>query len=379
VTIELSPVRQLFLLTGLAVVARPLFVRVAVVPAAAGAVVMAVGIFGLAALQQMPSAKAMLTQPLAIALLVVWGLLAVAYAASYLTGTFREYTRRPLGGFAIGCWVAGTAVVLQLILKGVPEWRPLSLALGLLAFALWLWFLKVIAAELRAVTRLGSRDLVPGVVLLSTVSTQSLVIAALDLFPNWRWLPLAEGSIAFGMTMYVAGVALMAWSHIRARGWTLADDWDNTNCILHGAMSITGLAVVDWGIAPPLVAVGLWLYVFAVFIAVEAVEIARLLTRVRAYGWRRGAFSYRVSQWSRNFTFGMFFAFTLAFSHRIALPADLSWVRVLQEPVLTLGPYLVLALLLIELGLFVESSLDRRPITWLLNRMALRSRLWRRD
>lgn len=378
-TIELSPVRQLFLLTGLAVVSRPLFVRVAVVPAAAGAAVMAFGIFGLAALQQIPSAQAMLTQPLAIALLVAWGLLAVAYAASYLKGTFREYTRQPIGGFAIGCWVAGTAVVLQLILKGVPEWRPLGLALGLLAFALWLWFLKVIASELRALTRLASRDLVPGVVLLSTVSTQSLVIAAFDLFPHWRWLPLAEGSIAFGLVMYVAGVVLVAWSHIRAHGWTLADDWDNTNCILHGAMSITGLAAVDWGIASPPVAVALWLYVFAVFIAVEAVEIARLLARVRAYGWRSGAFCYRVSQWSRNFTFGMFYAFTLAFSHRIALPADLSWVRVLQEPVLALGPYLVLALLLTELGLFVESNLDRRPVARVLDRITSRARSWRRD
>lgn len=370
-TIELSPVKQLFLLTGLAVALRPLLVRVTVVPAAAGAAVMALGIFGLAALQQMPM-KTALTQPFAIGLLVIWAFIAMAYAASYVQGTFRDYTRQPIGGFAIGCWVAGTAVVLQLILKGVPEWRPLGFALWLLAFALWLWFLKVIVSELSAVARLASRGLVPGVILLSTVSTQSLAIAAFDLFPQWRWLPLAEGSIALGLLMYLVGIVLVTWSHIRARGWTLADDWDNTNCILHGAMSITGLAVVDWAIAPPLVAIGLWLYVLAVFVAVEAVEIARLLARIRAYGWRRGAFSYGVTQWSRNFTFGMFYAFTLALSQRVVLPADLSWVQMLQAPVLTLGPYLVLILLLIELGLFVASNLDRRPIAWAVARCRFR-------
>lgn len=287
--------------------------------------------------------KTALTQPLAIGPLVVWVLLAVSYAASCIEGTFREFTREPIGGFAIGCWVAGTTVVLQLLLEGVPEWRDLGLALGVFAFVLWLWFLKIIASKLRAVIRLASRGLVPGVILLSTVSTQSLVIAALDLFPHWRWRSFIEGMIAFGVVMYLVGAALVMWSHLRARGWTLADDWDNTNCILHGAVSITGLAIVDWGMAPPLVAISLWLYVFAVFVAVEAIEIARLAARVRAYGWRRGAFCYRITQWSRNFTFGMFYGFTLALSHRVALPADLSWMQVLLAPVLTLGPYLVLA------------------------------------
>jgi hypothetical protein len=369
----------LFLLTGLAVAVRPLLVRGTVVPAAGGAAVMAFGIFGLGALQQMPSVKVALTQPFAVGLLVVWALLAVAYTASYVKGTFREYTHQPIGGFAIGCWVAGTAVVLELILKGVPEWRSLSLALWLFAFALWLWFLKLVASELRALARFASCALVPGVVLLSTVSTQSLVISALDLFPQWRWPPLVEGSIAFGVVMYLIGVVLVAWSHTKVQGWTLRDDWANTNCILHGAMSITGLAIVDSGMTPPLVGIGLWLYVFTVFAAVEAVEVARLVTRIRAYGWRQGAFCYSVTQWSRNFTFGMFYAFTRTLSHRIVLPANLSWVEALQSPVLMLGPYLVSALLLIELGLFVDSNLDRRLIARANERIAFWARPRRRD
>ena len=120
----------------------------------------------------------------------------------------------------------------------------------------------------------------------------------------------------------------------------------------------TGLAVVAWEAAPPAVALFIWLYVFCVFIAVEAVELARLLARVRAYGWSRGIFSYRVSQWSRNFTFGMFYAFTLALSQQRQGLADPLWLEAIWAWILAYGPYLVLALLLGEVALYLSDRLD---------------------
>lgn len=329
----------------------------AAAPAAAGSMVMAIGIFGLAALQQMPAAQGPVTQALAIGLLVAWALLASRYAAAWLERRFQDYTRPPIGAFAIGSWVAATAVLLRLILLGVPEWRPLSLALGLLALAVWLWFLKIVLEHLRTVVGDASRVLVPGVVLLPAVSTQALALAALELFPGRPSLVLAGAGIALGAIMYLVGAALVAWSHLRVEGWSLADDWDNTNCILHGAMSITGLAAVAWGIGPPALAVALWLYVFAVFVAVEAIEVARLLARVRLYGWRRGAFAYRVTQWSRNFTFGMFYAFTLALSQTPAFAGEPPWMQTIQSPILDYGPHMVLAFLLVEIALWLDSRL----------------------
>lgn len=354
-TVAVPPVAQFVLMSAAGVLISRLLPRAAAVPAAAGAAVMALGIFGLAALQEMPLLRPIATQPLAIASLVVWAALAVAHGVSLRNGVLWRDTARPIGTFAIGCWVAATAVLLELIVLAVPEWRPLALLLGSLAAAIWLWFLKIVAEDVRAVVRSASRELVPGVVLLSTVGTQSLALAALALFPEGALRPLAEVLIALGGLMYLAGFVVVVWSHVRAQRWTLADDWDNTNCILHGAMSITGLAVVSWGTGSPGVALALWLYVLAVFVVVEAVEIARLVARVAAYGWRRGAFVYRVSQWSRNFTFGMFYAFTLALAQRIEFPAGWSWVGSLQHPVLTVGPYLVLALLLIEIALLLRS------------------------
>ena len=319
--------------------------------------VMAIGIFGLAALQQMPAATGQLTQALAIALLVIWALLASRYAAAHLERRIEDYTRPPIGAFAIGSWVAATAVLLRLILLGVPEWRPLGLLLGLLSLAVWLWFLKIVLGHFRTVAGRASRVLVPGVVLLPAVSTQALALAALDLFPDRPSLILAAAVIALGAVMYLVGAALVAWSHVRVDGWSLADDWDNTNCILHGAMSITGLAAVAWGVGPPAVAIALWLYVFAIFVAVEVIEVARLATRVRLYGWRRGVFAYRVTQWSRNFTFGMFYAFTLALSQTPAFAGEPTWMQAIQGPILAYGPHVVLAFLLVEIALWLDSRL----------------------
>jgi len=43
------------------------------------------------------------------------------------------------------------------------------------------------------------------------------------------------------------------------------------------------------------------------------VEIARAMKRTRLYGFAEGLLIYDPTQWSRNFTFGMLYAFTLNF------------------------------------------------------------------
>lgn len=354
-TVALSPATQLVIMSAVGFAARPLLARSPAAPASAGAAIMALGIFGLAALQQLPILRAA-TQPLAIAFLVLWALLATSYGAAALKGTLSGRIGRPAGTFAVGCWVAATAVLVELLVLAVPEWRPLALVLGAFAAAVWVWFLKIAAEDIDAIVRDASRAPVPGAILLATVSTQSLALAVLALFPNAPLKPLAEGLVALGSAMYAAGAVLVIWSHLHSWSWSLADDWDSSNCILHGAMSITGLALVSWRIGPPALAVAVWLYVLAVFVAVEAIDLAGLRARVAVYGWQRGALTYRVSQWSRIFTIGMFYAFTLALSQWTPLPAQWSWVAALQHPVLAFGPYLVLALLLIEIVLF----LDRR-------------------
>ena len=118
------------------------------------------------------------------------------------------------------------------------------------------------------------------------------------------------------------------------------------------------LLLVVGGIGDPIVPAAVWLYVLAALVAVEAIEIARLLARIGAYGWRLGALTYHASQWARNFTFGMFYAFTLALSRQPGFSTEPPWLRAIQGPILIVGPYVVLAFLLSEIALCLQAGLE---------------------
>lgn len=322
---------------------------------AAGAAVMAIGIYGSAALQQ-TAAKSVVSLPLTIGLLVIWAVIACSYARNWRAQGVQRHVRPPVGSFAIGTWVAATAVLARLVLLVLPGWRPLALVLGLVAFFIWLFYLGICIGGFQALAGRSSPVLVPGVVLLSTVSSQALALVWLDLLPQAHMLrPFAAGLVTSGALFYVVGVVLIARSHLRRRGWTLIDDWDNSNCILHGALSITGLALVAWNLGAPGLVQALWLVVCGLFIIVETIEVLRLALRVRAYGWRRGAFTYRTSQWSRNFTFGMFYAFTQALSLVDPAPPN-AWAAAAQRLVVEHGGGVVLALLLIQIAIWLSGQ-----------------------
>src|SRR5690625_8044484 len=61
-----------------------------------------------------------------------------------------------------------------------------------------------------------------------------------------------------------------------------------------------------------------WLVVFLLVILIESTEVVRAISRIRLYGWNEGIFHYLITQWSRNFTFGMFYAFTIVFHIHMA-------------------------------------------------------------
>jgi len=87
-------------------------------------------------------------------------------------------------------------------------------------------------------------------------------------------------------------------------------------------------------------------------VLVEAAELLRLVRRVGQHGLRQGIFTYHVSQWSRNFTFGMFYAFTLAMADAYAQSPLLVPLKPFLAPLIAGGPYIVLFFLLVETGLW---------------------------
>src|SRR5690625_4054213 len=121
----------------------------------------------------------------------------------------------------------------------------------------------------------------------------------------------ATSVIILGIIFYLVGMIFIGKRYIRQKGWTLVDDWANTNCIIHGALSITGLAIVSTNTFTAQFVNFFWILIFCLLCIVEVIEVIRAVKRVKLYGWNKGIFQYDISQWSRNFTFGMFFTFTL--------------------------------------------------------------------
>ena len=152
-------------------------------PVPSGSIVMAGGIFVIGALGQL-GLPPIVGRLVTLELLVVWGYLALSYARSGLGGGLSGSIAQPMGAFGVGTWIAGSAVLGRAILQVLPEWRPVGIALWVVSVALWLWYLRLLPAALGAATNPSGGYRANGAVLLSTVATQSLVVAGTALLPG---------------------------------------------------------------------------------------------------------------------------------------------------------------------------------------------------
>lgn len=219
--------------------------------------------------------------------------------------------------------------------------------------AIWVWFVPRALRNLaRLATAPAAASRPTGVILLTTVATQAIALLALRLFADLAAVrAVALSLLGVGAACYVTGAAVILRRYVRGPDWRLATDWDNTNCILHGALSITGLTATVSGAFGISVLAAFWDLTLAVFVAVEAIEIARLIMRVRDFGWCNGVMIYDVSQWARNFTFGMFYAFTLVLARSEGVATESHGLDDLIGAVAGFGQYVVLLLLVAELAL----------------------------
>src|SRR5699024_6781618 len=195
---------------------------------------------------------------------------------------------------------------------------------------------------------------VDGIVLLSTVSIQSVVIMHFFIFDS-AIHSLTPLFISLGLICYVIGLTFMIIDFKR-RHWTLADGWANTNCIIHGALSITGLASVLTQSFTNVFILALLCLTTVLFFIVETIECIRLFHRFKQYHLRDGVFNYHVTQWSRNFTFGMFFTFI----YTVQAKGLLNFSELLSSVTsvfLHVWAIIVVIFLIIETMLFIHSKL----------------------
>lgn len=175
--------------------------------------------------------------------------------------------------------------------------------------------------------------------------------------------------IILGIGLYIIGFVLIVNRYAHIREWSIADDWQNTNCIIHGAMSITGLASCLSGAVSPNLVFLIWIWVLSWFIIVETIELMRGVVRIKVYGAVKGIGTHHMTQWSRNFTFGMLYAFTLNFDLSQTALSHQAMVSTIYDFILTYGAWVVLILLLNQWLLYVKAYLRYDIVEWLDERL----------
>lgn len=333
------------------------FLTFKAMPVSAGSIVMAIGIFLLGAIYQFPFLETFIGSKLSILLVVLWLLMLVSFFFSLL---IRDYRKNlfdfPIQSFGAGTWIASTSVIGDLIMLRAPSYLPFVRFLLGMNLVLWIMFIALCIYQLRSIISKGNIKETHGLILLSTVSTQSVVTL---------WLNVTEmasqfivGFIFIGILFYLVSITLL---FIRFTSeFRDIHEWKNTDCIIHGALSITGVAMIQSGNFSFYAINFLWYIVFGLFILVETMEMVRGIKRIKAYGWKQGIFTYHISQWARNFTFGMFYFFTvnLLASHSFS-PHLLGF----QQRFLPILGWIVLIILIGQLLVFVYSIIKNKKVS----------------
>lgn len=350
---------RLFVLASLVIISQRWIFKKKEAVTASGATVMAIGIFINGAIHHFPVLDQGLGKDLTVFLLLVWILITASFVRSYRQGMFyRRHLEHPIQSFGLGTWIAGTSVLGVALYERMPESRWIAFLMAFVNLCLWILFIKQCWANFRRIiTTPALRNKSHGVLLLSTVSTQSLVVLYNTIIDHPILMRWSQAMILFGVILYVVGWLLVVNRYRRLREWTVADDWENTNCIIHGAMSITGLAAATSGAVSPDWTLLIWLWVLVWFVIVETIELVRVAMRLKQYGPTVGIGTHRITQWSRNFTFGMLYAFTLHFDLSETVFAYLSILHLIHRWILTGGAWIVLGLLVNECLLYIKANI----------------------
>lgn len=313
---------------------------------------MAFGIFFIDAIDYIPAFAVLEYSFIALFILIACLIFAMTGLTYVNQKSLQELLNQPVRIFALGTWVAALSV-FTVVLKqyGLVQQQFLAfIATGNTLLVSLLIFVYAYAfVQLFKQTTLK----VDGIVLLSTVSIQSISIMYYYLFEKSTHA-LIPWLISLGLLCYLIGLYLIFRSY-RKSNWTLADGWANTNCIIHGALSITGVASVLTGAFSPSVILVLLLVTTIFFIGIEIVECLRLFDRYKHYHLRDAIFNYHVTQWSRNFTFGMYFTFICSAKQKGVLAA-LPFASEAISLFLTIFAYVILLFLIIESLLFLHSK-----------------------
>ncbi|MES1044643.1 hypothetical protein BLX88_02025 [Bacillus obstructivus] len=322
---------------------------------AAGAIVMAIGIFEYDLFHHYFITSFTEYKWFVWFLIIAWMVISGSFLKSVFNHTFKLLHRQnEIQSFAIGTWIASTSVCSTIMFNRIPEIRVIPEIVISVNGVLWAIFCILCIKNFMKLLKTDSYKQTHGIILLSTVSTQSIVIGLSTIFGTTNNLKMInQGFFYLGILFYFVSLSIIVKRYLATyKIMDIKQDWYNTNCVIHGAMSITGLAGITSGIIGGKIIIAIWFWVLVCFFLVESIEIYRAVMRAKYLGFRKGLFQYHVSQWTRNFTFGMFLAFT------IKLPVHFlsTSLLVIHKALVKYGVVVVILLLMIEIILYIKDN-----------------------
>jgi hypothetical protein len=333
--------------------------RVNSIPTNSGAIIMAFGIMQIGLIQKFPFYNERIGTSLAILLFGVFGCIVSLLLMDIKKGTFYiNHLKDPINSFTMGTWVAATSVIILNIIYHFPNLSSVSIILYMIDFLIWLFYLGIIMRNYSIYIRKPKYiEKLNGVIVLSCVSTQSLVIGGETIFKSQFPIELALLLIVVGVIFYAISLTLIGRSLYLKKNKlkTAILNWKTTNCTIHGGLSITGLALIGTFHSLEKWLIYYWVIVTVVFCIVESIEGIRSIFRIQQFGIKNALFIYHPTQWVRNFTFGMYVNFT------IHLPA-ISLLGNARTTVIEIGKYIVVSLFIIEVCLLVQYQMRKRLV-----------------
>src|SRR5690625_4775355 len=252
---------------------------------ASGAIIMANGIFLIGAVEAFPFLNNLAGKWFAFILLITWIVIYKKLSVQFFYRDFLiPFIKHPVNSFAIGTWIAGVSVLCNVFIKYFPGILIVTQVIAIFNTFLFLFFLVNIFHNFKQLI-FDHRDYpVHGILLISPVGTRSIivllnivlfqlttifsvlfifllfVVSMVGLFQLHSFLLALVIILGLVALMFVLLFILRRYRIQKCR--TLIDAWENTYCIIHGALSITLLALVSSNVfISPFVTV-LWLVIF---------------------------------------------------------------------------------------------------------------------
>jgi hypothetical protein len=281
---------------------------------------------------------------LSILNLSLWFAFILSFIIASLDGKFKDiHYSNLINRFGIGTWIAGTSISGILFYKQFFQWGFISVIIAIINIVLWIIYIGISVKTFLEISRTKSYRNVHGILLLTTVSTQSIVLLLNTVFKEFPDI-FNLSLLIIGFCFYLVCVFFIIYRYIK-NSWSIEMDWNNTNCILHGALSISGIACLVTGIISIDTIRLIWRAALIIFITVESIEIYRLFKRIKHYGITKAIFIYDVTQWSRVFTFAMFYILTSLIHTHLFIGSFVI------DTILNEGVWVVMILLMFELML----------------------------